>query len=159
MTLGDYGSLAEIIGVVGMIASLIYVGYQLQQARVQMKGAASQARADSQMNLWLTSTNSDFAEMQNKVMFTSETLTGTDLIQQNGFMVSWLGFLQNTFYQRKLGLLDEDQVGFLNTLPAFRIGHIRQYWEQVRFSGAYPADFVSHIDSVLTKQDNERADK
>ena len=159
MTLGDYGSLAEIIGVVGMIASLIYVGYQLQQARVQMKGAASQARADSLMNLWLTTTKSDIGELQHKVFTTSETLTAIDSIRYNGFMVSWLGFLQNTFYQRKLGLLDEDQIGFLNTLPALRIGRIRQYWEQVRFSGAYPADFVSHIDSVLTKQDNERADK
>ncbi len=29
MTLADYGSIAELIGVLGMIASLIYVGYLL----------------------------------------------------------------------------------------------------------------------------------
>lgn len=35
MTLADYGAIAEVVGVFGMISSLIYVGYQLQQARVQ----------------------------------------------------------------------------------------------------------------------------
>ncbi len=47
MTLADYGSIAELIGVLGMIASLIYVGYQLQQARVQLRGQVAQSRTDA----------------------------------------------------------------------------------------------------------------
>ena len=50
MTLAEYGSIAEIIGVLGMIASLIYVGYQLQQARVQLRGrSAVQNGCDNQL--------------------------------------------------------------------------------------------------------------
>jgi len=67
MTLSDYGSIAEIIGMFGMIASLVYVGYQLQQGRLQMKGQASQARTDALMNLWLTTTDRNYAEVDAKL--------------------------------------------------------------------------------------------
>jgi len=157
MTLSDYGSIAEIAGMVGMIASLVYVGYQLQQARLQIKGQASQARTDALANLWLTTAKSDFASVDTKAFEAGSIneLAEPDRRQLNGFMMAWFGFLQNSFYQRKIGLLDEEQIGFLNELPYFRQSHVREFWDQHKSFGTYPEDFVAHVDSVIAKHDAE----
>ncbi len=153
MTLSDYGSIAEIMGMVGMIGSLIYVGYQLQRARLQMKGQASQERTEALMNLWLTTTDRDFATVDARAvdLTTINDLSEVERRQLNGFMMAWFGFLQNSFYQKKIGLLDEEQVGFLNELPYFRQQHVREYWQQHKSFGTYPKDFVTHVDAVIAK--------
>ena len=68
-------------------------------------------------------------------------------------MVSWFGFLQNCFYQQKIGLLDDEQVGYLNKLPYFRRGYVREFWRMHKAFGTYPDDFVAHVDSVVAEHD------
>ncbi len=157
MTLSDYGSIAEIMGMVGMVGSLVYVGYQLQRARLQMKGQASQARTEALMSLWLTTTNREFADVDAKAIDapTINDLSEVDRRQLNGFMMAWFGFLQNSFYQQKIGLLEDEQVGFLNRLPYFRQQHVREFWQQHKSFGTYPDDFVAHVDAVITQHDSE----
>jgi len=152
MTLADYGSLAEIIGVIGMIASLIYVGYQLQQARVQMKGQASQARADAYIDLWSGYQRSDFAKLVHKSQ-DPESLTPVEQIQLTGFVLPFFSFMQNVHYQRELGLLEKGQAIFLDTLPAFLSDSYRKMWS--RFKSGYSPDFISHVESVIARQDAE----
>ena len=157
MTLSDYGSIAEIVGMLGMIGSLVYVGYQLQQARLQMNGQASQARTDALMRLWLTTASSDYARVDTKAEEASciADLAEVDRRQLNGFMVSWFGFLQNSFYQKKIGLLDIEQVGYLNKLPYFRRTYVQEFWQLHKSFGTYPEDFVAHVDSLIAKHNAE----
>ncbi len=153
MALADYGSIAEIIGVLGMIASLIYVGYQLQQARVQLRGQAAQSRTDASMNLWKVRFDSAFREAELKSTTQLEGLSPGEVYLLDNFFVPWMEYVQNLFYQRKLGLLDADQSTWIDTMPLLRHMFYRTTWQGHKEFGAYPADFVAHIDNIIAKQD------
>ena len=153
MALADYGSIAEIIGVLGMIASLIYVGYQLQQARVQLRGQAAQSRTDATINLWKGRFDSAFREAELKSTTQLEELSPGEALLLEDFFVPWMEYTQNLFYQRKLGLLDADQSTWLDTMPLMRNMVYRMSWPGHKEFGAYPADFVAHIDNIIAKQD------
>ncbi len=153
MALADYGSIAEIIGVLGMIASLIYVGYQLQQARVQLRGQAAQSRTDATINLWKVRFDSAFREAELKSTTQLEELSPGEVYLLQTFFVPWMEYTQNLFYQRKLGLLDADQSTWLDTMPLMRHKVYRAAWPGHKEFGAYPADFVAHIDNIIAKQD------
>ena len=85
MTLAEYGSIAEIIGVLGMIASLIYVGYQLQQARVQLRGQAAQSRTDATINLWKMRFDADFVGAELKSTTQLEELSPREVYLLQSF--------------------------------------------------------------------------
>ena len=153
MALADYGNIAEIIGVFGMIASLIYVGYQLQQARVQLRGQAAQSRTDATINLYRLRFDSAFREAELKGATQLEELSPGEVLLLRNFFVPWIEYIQNIFYQRKLGLLDADQSTWLDTMPLMRKEAYRAIWQGFREFGPYPADFVAHIDNIIAKQD------
>ena len=153
MALADYGSLAEIIGVFGMIASLIYVCYQLQQARVQLRGQAAQSRTDATINLWKVRFDPAFREAELKSATQLEELSPAEALLLETFFVPWIEYTQNLFYQSKLGLLDSDQSTWLDTMPLLRNTVYRTAWQDFRESRAYPADFVAHVDNIIAEQD------
>lgn len=67
MTLESFAYLAEIVGVVGLIASLLYVGKQVQLNREQLKaGAEGQYYAWADHVFSRISLDRDFAEVWNK---------------------------------------------------------------------------------------------
>ena len=153
MELADYGSIAEIIGVFGMISSLIYVGSQLQQARVQLRGQAAQSRTDATINLWKVRFDSAFREAELKSATQLEGLSPGEVYLLDNFFVPWMEYSQNLFYQRELGLLDADQSTWIDTMPLMRNMVYRTSWPGHKESGAYPSDFVAHIDNIIAKQD------
>jgi hypothetical protein len=122
-----------------------------------MNGQTSQARTDALMRLWLTTASNEYAEVDTKAENASSIneLSEVERRQLNGFMVSWFGFLQNSFYQQKIGLLDTDQVGYLVKLPYFRRGYVQEFWQMHKAFGTYPDDFVAHVDSVIAQHNAE----
>ncbi len=46
MTLADLSYLAEVLAAIGVIASLLYVGYQVKETRKAVRASTAQARTD-----------------------------------------------------------------------------------------------------------------
>ncbi len=46
MSLDDFGNVADLLAALGVIASLIYVGYQVKETRRAIRAATAQARTD-----------------------------------------------------------------------------------------------------------------
>jgi ABC-type phosphate transport system auxiliary subunit len=154
MTLTEYGAIAEVVGVLGMIASLVYVGYQLQQARVQMRGAAAQARTDSLISIYNNRlAASDYSELMEKSRTDPDAITATEREHLGITFFTQFQLLANSLYQLKLGLLEEQETPNLYRLPYFNHPAVRQYWNQVKDSGFWSAEFTNHVDEVLAKND------
>jgi len=153
MTLADYGAIAEVVGVFGMIASLIYVGYQLQQARVQMRGAAAQARTDSLISIYNTRfASSDYAQLMDRSRVDPDAISASEKEYLGITFFTQFQILANSLYQLKLGLLEEQETLNLYKLPYFNHPLVRQCWDQVKSSGFWSAEFTNHIDEVLANQ-------
>jgi len=157
MTLADYGSLAEIIGVLGMIASLIYVGYQLQQARVQMRGQAAQARLDSIIHIHTARGSTvGYADLLTKGNDDPDSLSPSEWQQVMEFEICQWEVLQTQFYQMKLGLLDEDQALGLKVTEFIAQQPVsRQAYEAMRSLGYLPQKFCNFVDSVTARYKGE----
>ena len=58
MTIMELGALGEFFASVGVIVSLLFVGYQVRQSRIQMRANTTQTRTDSFVNLMAIRLNS-----------------------------------------------------------------------------------------------------
>ena len=63
MTLTDLSYLAEILAAIGVIASLLYVGYQVKETRKAVRAATAQARTDLGVQLISARWTSNIADL------------------------------------------------------------------------------------------------
>ena len=63
MSLTELADLGEILAALGVVASLIYVGYQIRETRKAVRAATAQARTDPGVQLITTRYTSDIAEL------------------------------------------------------------------------------------------------
>jgi hypothetical protein len=155
MTLNELGSLGEFLGAVGVISSLLYLAYQVKQARLQIKGSAAQARTDSVINLWSARLVAPgFGDAWMAVRTDPGSLTDGQKAQVEFALIAQVQHLQNMFYQRKLGLLDHDQsllLESMRTLTGTEYG--RNWWREYRTWGSLPCDFVAHVDAMVARHE------
>jgi len=63
----------------------------------------------------------------------------------------YFDFFANSFYQRKIGLLEPDEAILLEDLLIFRSWPItRHLWS--RLKRGYAPDFVAHVDAIILQQ-------
>lgn len=63
MTLTDLANAAEVLAGLSVIASLIYVGYQVKETRKAVRAATAQARTDLGVQLISARWTSDIADL------------------------------------------------------------------------------------------------
>ena len=99
----------NVVGVIAVIASLVFVGLQLRQAQVIALGAQTQARTDNLTAIFLASLegNEKVIELSDPKYLRSG-VTDSDLPIFNQINRIRALSLQNAFQQYSLGLLPED---------------------------------------------------
>ena len=99
----------NIIGVLAVIASLVFVGLQLRQAQVIALGAQTQARTDNLTAIFLASLegNEKVIELSDPKYLRSG-VTNAELPIFNQINRIRALSLQNAYQQHQLGLLPED---------------------------------------------------
>ena len=94
--------------------------------------------------------DSSFAELVASTQNSSlKELSVRDRVRLGGFFHPLIEITLNSFYQRKLGVLDQDQAIFLESLPLLSDGIGYQMWQNLRSESTYPKDFVDHVDQVI----------
>jgi len=93
-----------LVGIVAIIASLLFVGLQLKQSHEIALGTQYQARAEATMNLNLAGIEADWLPpipaLRNGI---SDTVSARDI---NVYMWLWIQF-DNHYYQYQSGFLEE----------------------------------------------------
>jgi hypothetical protein len=151
------GAIAELLGAVGVIASLVYLAGQIRNSRDQMDENTRALRAGTYQQFQVELRES-FS--MNEPGLESVVRTGLadpgDLDESGAFRFEfWISGVMhaydNAYYQYRVGLLDEDRwqmhlAGLRTTLTRFP--GVRRWWETAEYTLASP-DFVALVEGIL----------
>lgn len=150
MTLQDLGSLGELIGAAGVIASLVYVALQIRNNTNAVVAGTHQALFDSWSGLSSSLTdNPELSSLILKAAAGYEDLAADERMRFEAFATPLLGQFENAYLQHQRGLLPKE------TWPHWEAYYRDQlapecfayYWARCR-SGYFP-DFQIHADQLF----------
>jgi len=110
--LTDLANIAQIIGAVAIVVSLIYVGRELKANTAAVEAASLQSITNSSsVSMLSVVENADLADIRMRGDADPEQLTGADRMRYVLYQRQmWLHF-QNVWTQWKLGVIDDDVWG------------------------------------------------
>jgi hypothetical protein len=139
----------------GVIASLVFVGFEIRQ-NTQVARAASVQAISAQITEWQASAhgNPDFMRV---LTFLREGGTFADLEPQDrylyGFVVNGsVRSMENRFRQVQLGIIDDADTkmgGGTSNLYWWRSDHLLDYWRSIDQTQMWPADFVEYMETTV----------
>jgi hypothetical protein len=147
MTLEQYAYLAEIVGVMFLIASLVYVGRQLQQNTEMMRAESRNSIQHNHQQEILTPVQ--YPEIWRG--FTGEELSD-EMIRVNGFLISSLRSREHEWIQYRNGALDKTSwTAFSKAIPlVLSSKHARSWWAATKT--IYDTQFANMVDGMLEKE-------
>lgn len=156
MSLSDLGNLGEFLASIGVLVSLIFVGFQMKQNAKAIRASVKQAVFDSTLSY-------HNAQIDPRMVATAQFKldSGIDIDE---FEKDQIGRLQhmnlrgfeNRYYQYKQGFIDEEAWLRSRAILWYTFNHptlvarnsvVRGLWKRMRFT--FPRDFVEEIDSVI----------
>jgi len=152
MSLSDFAKISEIIAAFGVVASLLYVGYQIRETKIAVRAAAAQARTELGIQLITSRYTSDISVLLVKSLEQPASLNEADRFKLKSFFTAHVRHGQNLYYQDKIGMLDE----FFSRGVARTVCYwIRNYpWAKEQWEKSTEAthpDFKGFIDAELQK--------
>jgi hypothetical protein len=150
MGLNDLADAADLLAALGVIASLIYVGYQVKETRKAVRASTAQARTDLGVQLISARWTSDIADLLVMSVDDPKSLTKADKFKLKGFFTAHVRHCMNMFYQQREGLLDDFWSYGVARVTAY---WIRNYpwavdeWESIQKT--LPPEFVKFINDEL----------
>ena len=151
-------AIAEVLGVIAIVVSLIYVAVQIRQNTKVARAATRQAIADSTENLGSDLlTNGEMAEIFVKHM-SGEELSAVESLRLQARCYRDMQHWENIFYQFSEGMVSADQwLGFRKNLAALiNIDAYREYWnhESSHYSDSFRAEIAAIIEQSDSGADN-----
>ncbi len=152
MTLTDLANAAEVLAALGVIASRIYVGYQVKEARKAVRAATAQARTDLGVQLITARWTSDIADLLVISVDNPESLTKVHKFKLKGFFTAHVRHCMNMFYQQR--------EGFLGDFWSYGVARVTVYWiknypwfvdEWKSLQKTLPPEFVIFINDELER--------
>ncbi len=133
---------AEVLGVLGVIASMIFVGVEIRQNTFAVRGSTLQAV--SQQSLDLVMAGLDHPELRSAFIAAREDRLSPE--QRN--LLSWfisakLRADENRFRQVQLGILEASTFQQLSNHAAYRLPYFAEYWDQK--GGVFAPDFQEFV--------------
>ncbi len=151
MTLEQYAAIAEIIGVILIIASLVYVARQLSQNTKLMRANAAGQRVqrDAELNFRVSDNNDGFTEIWLKGITALDSLSEAERIRLIFFNRSAIVHWHNMFSLRSQSLLPDSAWNEMTWLIR-HIGLRQDVLEAWRmFKGSFDKPFQEFLDSEL----------
>ena len=122
----------ETLAALGVIASMIFVGLEIRQNTAAIQGATLQAISDTYTDfIHVNSLDPSQREVELLVFggATEADLTPSQHQQMLTSLIAWVGMLENTFVQYRLGLVDEavfDGYGWNRAIH--RTAYFHEWW-------------------------------
>ena len=142
--------LGELISVIAVVISLIYVGIGVRQNTLAVKSSTLQAIAENQLEVHsILASNGDLAN----IVFSGATGTGSNDGVEKFRFTSWMHMamrsMENAYFQYHEGTLDQRNWNALcrQYLPILHSGFNKTYWKERGFM--FSEDFKNFIDKEL----------
>lgn len=152
MTLDQIANVAEVIGTIIVVITVIYLTIQIRQTNKALRSNTAQATHDSVSMGYVTlATDGDLNRIFRKGCSDPSELTEDELGQFIAFWTFTMFATQNWFYQRATQALDEElteswlrSIGAALQTPGFRF-----FWELRGYQ--FSNDLQIHVEELLAK--------
>ena len=159
MNLQDLASVAEIVGGVAVVISLIYVGLQVNSSTSAIRSAAT-SEATTAVQSWYLEmgSNRQASDIWFNALTSPEPLPARDEFQFMMSMHASLLGMQNSYLLSKEGTLDADfREGVTTAIVSVKdLPGMDRYWKQRR--GYFHTGFAEYVDSLLARDPVETLD-
>jgi hypothetical protein len=157
------GAIAELLGAIGVIASLVYLATQIRQSREQMSQNTRAMRAGSYQHFfdsWGQSVTRGMDNPERERAIRLGMLDYTNLSEEDAFRFNvWMnGVIQaqdNAHYQYRVGMLDEERwqkhYGDLRSLFRSSPG-VREWWKASTMRPTMSLEFVALVEEILGEE-------
>jgi hypothetical protein len=143
-----WSAIAEILGAVAIVATLLYLSVQTQQNTQAIEASAARdvARDEIAAIEWLISNPELF------LLFDSEEFSLADAIKLHSFLSVFTRAQEHYWAQYKIGVLDQTQLDRYQQAFSgmFQRERPRHWWDNNKRS--FDPDFSARIDSLLSDQ-------
>jgi hypothetical protein len=142
----------QIISVVAVVISLIYVGKQVKQNTQAVKNSTLQNISENQLNIHgLLAAHGDLADIVFKAATGQGSDRGTEKFRFTAWMHTAMRSLENAFYQHREGALDDRNWRSLcRQYGPILHSHLNaQYWQERSF--IYSEEFRDFVQNELLK--------
>jgi hypothetical protein len=159
MNLQDLASVAEIVGGVAVVVSLIYVGLQVNDSTSAIRSAAA-SDATKAMQSWYLEmgSNRQSSDVWFNAMRSPEPLSAHDEFQFLMSMHAVILGMQNSYLLSKEGTLDAEFREAVSTaiVAVKDLPGMNRYWRQRR--GFFHTGFAVYVDGLLAQDAIETLD-
>ena len=150
MTIADLANIAQIVGSIAVIASLIFVGLQIRQNTKVTRATALQMNADYWLNYFTLLADKQLSEVYSKGALGRVELEGSQFGQF--FFLCRATFMgcENQHHQYLSGLLDADAYKGYEATIREQIADfpgVRAMWQLVKHT--YGTEFVKFLDKQI----------
>ncbi len=153
----DIGDLANLIAGVGVILSLLFIGYEIRQNTAETRAAGAATVGDSFRELILARAQSPSLAAAIVAISSGEQPTPIQEVQYSGYLIALIRTVEDAYLLYRAGRLDEDQLQVrlagLNNHINDRRG--RDRWDGFKSSGIFSADFTRWLDEQLIERYGE----
>ena len=132
------GAVAELLGAIGVIASLVYLATQIRQSREQMSQNTRALKASSYQQLFENLGDATGRRLDNSLWERAVRLGLDDyagLPAEDAFRFDWwmletMRAFDNGHYQYRVGMLDEERwrIHYLDVASYFQNPGVREWW-------------------------------
>lgn len=150
-----FGAIGEILGAIGVVASLFYVGRQVKQSSRATREQTFESIANT-LNVTANSAAQDPVLLYIMLRGTgNEELNPLEKTRYSAVIWSLIRTVHSAHYQVQLGLLEEDR---LNSVVGFTSVHIasdtgRALWGSVKTR--HDKDFQTYVDRLIESADSD----
>ena len=143
-------AIRETLGVLAVVAGLVFVGMEIRQNNVIARGEARQALADRSVDMFLSrATNEDLALQVNTLSQSDEGSIDCSVQFATGcaYVFALIRHHENVFIQVRDGVADESvfQTYGFGSSSMYRRAWFRDMWAERR--GQYDPDFVAAFEA------------
>ena len=138
----------EIIGLLSVVSSLVFVGLEIKQNTTAVRGATQQAVSSQVAEMYRILTENE--RMADLVSKASKGINKSD-ISESDYVSFWsfqmMGFrrIENIYLQHKNGLLTKDAFSRIG-MDIYKTKIVRVIWEERK--GDFEADFVEFFEAL-----------
>jgi len=143
----------DILGVIGVIGSLIFVALEIRQNTNAVRSSTIQAIAELSYDSTITIVNNSELRAARLAADTGN-MTQDQISQLDSWYSALMRIQQNRLLQAKLGILDiEDAMQIGGRGYAYRQPYFADYWS--RRKDLYPPEFQQYIEEYVLELPNE----
>jgi len=141
-------NIIEIVGIVSVVGSLVFVGIEVKQNTSAVRGATQQAVSSQVSEMYrIVSESERIAELINRALkgASKSDLSEADYVSFWNFQMMGLRRIENIYLQYKNGLLTEDAFSRIG-MGIYRTKLVSEVWEERK--GDFEKDFVIFFEEL-----------